>query len=69
MTCVSCRSVKHAELTGEMLVRFPGLKNLDKPVVWLYPKVLVCLDCGYSHFAVPEGELTSIAQLENKTST
>jgi hypothetical protein len=61
MTCVSCRSVKQVELTAEMLIHFPGLKNLDTPAVWLFPKLLVCLDCGCSRFTVPEEELPSIA--------
>jgi hypothetical protein len=44
-----------------MLIHFSGLKNLDKPGVWVFPKLLVCLDCGCSHFTVPERELASIA--------
>jgi hypothetical protein len=62
MSCVYCRSFKQAELTAEMLIHFPGLKNLDKPALWLFPKLLVCLDCGCSHFTVPGTELGSIAQ-------
>ena len=61
MSCQSCGSGNEAELTAEMLVHFPGLKNFDKPAVWLFPKLLICLDCGYSHFTVPESELATIA--------
>jgi len=61
MSCLLCGSVNQAELTAEMLIHFSGLKNLDKPGVWVFPKVFVCLDCGYSHFTVPERELASIA--------
>jgi hypothetical protein len=61
MSCLACGSGYQEELTGEMVIHFSGLKNLDKPGVWVYPKLLVCLDCGCSHFAVPQRELASIA--------
>jgi hypothetical protein len=40
-----------------MAIHFPGLKNVNKPTVWLFPEVLICLDCGVSEFTVPETEL------------
>jgi hypothetical protein len=61
MSCLSCGSGYQEELTGEMVIHFSGLKNLDKPGVWVYPKLLVCLDCGCSHFTVAQRELASIA--------
>ena len=42
---------------AEMAIHFPGLENVNKPTVWVFPEVLVCLDCGVSEFAVPETEL------------
>jgi hypothetical protein len=70
MTCLSCGSVQQAELTAEMIIHFSGLKNLDKPGVWVFPKLLVCLDCGFSQFTVPETELASVAKgiLANESS-
>jgi hypothetical protein len=61
MSCVLCGSGRQAELTAEMLIHFPGLKNIDKPAVWLFPRLTVCLDCGFSRFTVPETALASIA--------
>ena len=61
MTCLSCPSAKQAELTAEMVVHFPGQEHLAKPGVWLFPKLVVCLDCGFSRFTVPEAELTLVA--------
>jgi hypothetical protein len=66
MVCPSCRSAKQAELTAEMLIHFPGL-ILENPGVWLFPKLLVCLDCGSSRFSVPENELALIASGAAKT--
>ena len=60
MTCLSCRSANQAELTAEMMVHFPGL-ILKNPGVWIFPKLVVCLDCGSSRFSVPENELALIA--------
>lgn len=61
MICVSCRSCNQVELTAEMLIHFPGLKNLEVPGVWLFPELVVCLDCGFSWFMVPKTALPSIA--------
>ena len=62
MSCLSCGSAKHAELAAEMLIHFPGLKNMDKPGVLLFPKLTLCLDCGSSRFNVPETELALVAK-------
>ncbi len=71
MTCLSCQSVKQAELTAEMLIHFPGRKHLDKPGVFLFPRLMVCLDCGFSGFTVAKTELGSIAKgtLADKSAT
>jgi hypothetical protein len=60
MTCYSCRSVNQAEFPAELLIHFGGLKNLDKPGVWVFPKLLVCLDCGFLQSTVPAPELASL---------
>ena len=38
--------VNQSKFTAEMAIHFPGLKNIDKPVVWVFPELVVCLDCG-----------------------
>jgi len=70
MPCQLCSSSNEAELSAEMVIHFSGLKNLDKPGVWVFAKLLVCRDCGCSHFTVPEGNLASIAHtLESSSPT
>jgi hypothetical protein len=54
MVCPSCQSHNQAEFTAEMIVHSPGPENLDKPGVWLFPKLSVCLDCGVSRFTIPQ---------------
>jgi hypothetical protein len=62
MTCLSCQSGQQAELSAEMLIHFPGLKNIDNPGVFLFPKLLVCMNCGFSRFTVSETDLASVAK-------
>jgi hypothetical protein len=57
MSCKSCTSENQERFTSEIAVHFSGLKNLDKPPVFVFPKLLVCLDCGFTEFAMPETEL------------
>ena len=61
MPCKSCGAVNQSKFTGEMAIHFPGLKNIDKPVVWVFPELIVCLDCGTTEFVVPEAELRQLA--------
>ena len=50
------------EFNGEICIHFPGLKGLNKPLVWVFPKVLVSLDCGFAGFPVPERELSVLVK-------
>lgn len=55
--CVSCESENQKEFTSEVAIHFPGLAGLNKPIVWVFPAISVCLDCGLARFTVPEREL------------
>jgi hypothetical protein len=54
MSCVSCNQ---REFPAEINVHFPGRKNIDRPSVLVFPKLLVCLDCGSTQFKLSETEL------------
>jgi len=61
--CSSCASTRQMEFLGEICLHFEGgLKSLRKPLVWAYPKVVVCLDCGSARFTLPDTELGVIQQ-------
>ena len=62
MSCLSCSSHNQAKFSVEMNFHFTGLKNIDKPSVWLFPEALVCLNCGFSQFSVPTIELALLAE-------
>lgn len=56
MTCSRCGCDRQSTFNGEVAIHFPGLKGLDKPIVLVFPKLVVCLDCGLTEFTVPESE-------------
>ncbi len=60
--CRSCQSANLSTFNGEIAIHFPGLEGLDKPIVWVFPKVLVCLNCGFTEFVVPEAELQQLVE-------
>ena len=62
MPCKSCGSVNQSKFAGEIGIHFLGLQNLDNSVVWVFPELVVCLDCGTAEFAVPEAELRQLVK-------
>lgn len=50
MLCTSCASGHQAEFTAEVNLHFDGPKYIDEPGVLMFPKLLVCLDCGFARF-------------------
>jgi hypothetical protein len=59
--CPSCGSNNQAEFGSEMIVHFSGRENLDKPGVWVFSKLSICLDCGFLRSKIPASELAQIA--------
>ena len=59
MPCKSCGSVNQQKFSGEICIHFP---DIDEPNVWVFPELVVCLDCGTAEFAVPEAELRQLAK-------
>ena len=62
MSCKSCQSENERTLNGEVAVHFPGLNGLGKPIVWVFPKLLVCLNCGFTEFEIPKAELRRLVE-------
>ncbi len=62
MSCTACGLGNQVEFSAEMIIHFGGYKNLDNPGVWVFPNLLVCLNCGFSQFTVPVAELTQLAK-------
>ena len=60
MACKVCGSENLISLDGELSASFPSVKAVDFPPVYVCPKVLVCLDCGFAELIVPKKELESL---------
>jgi len=58
-----CGSFNTSKFIGEMGIHTPGLQGINKPVVWVFPELIVCSDCGRAEFAVPENELVQLGLL------
>jgi hypothetical protein len=61
MRCASCPPQRQAEFTAEVNIHFRGVYNLNQPCILVFPKLLVCLDCGLSSFITPQAELARLA--------
>jgi hypothetical protein len=61
MHCSCCASDIQAEFTAEINIHFSDLRNIDSPGLLIFPKLLVCLECGLSSFTTPENELALLA--------
>jgi hypothetical protein len=56
MSCKSCQSQNQHNFASEVAIHFPRLKGLDKSIVWTFPKLAICLECGFTEFTVPKRE-------------
>ena len=56
VTC-KCSSKNRGTFTAEVAIHFSGMEGVDRPIVWVFPQLLVCLDCGLAQFVIAEREL------------
>jgi hypothetical protein len=61
MTCKRCSSERQSAFNSEVNIHFPGREGWHKPTVWVFPEIMVCLDCGFAEFSIPEVELRTLA--------
>ena len=57
MSCNRCGSATTRTFGAELAIHFPGAEGLKKPIVWMFPELLICLNCGHAQFTVPDAEL------------
>jgi hypothetical protein len=57
MPCTSCGSENVRRFKGQIPVRYPGLEKTDGPPLWVFPELVLCLDCDNALFLVPGAEL------------
>jgi len=44
-----------------MNIHFPGMQGLAIPTVWVFPTILVCMDCSMAQFTIPQDERKQLA--------
>jgi hypothetical protein len=64
VTCKLCGTGDEKRFLGEIALHFPGLQNIDKPTLFLFPEIFVCSTCGAAAFVVPETELRLLAAID-----
>jgi hypothetical protein len=62
MTCKSCGSDQQKKFRAEIAIHWQGRENLEKPIVWVFPELLICPDCGVAEFSVSETELRTLTR-------
>lgn len=62
MPCKKCGSGQQREYTSEMGVHVEEHGDLDRQAVLLFPRLLVCLECGFTEFTLSESELPLLAR-------
>jgi hypothetical protein len=60
MNCTRCGSSDLRGFNGEIAIHFPGLENVEKPIVSVFPKMTLCLGCGLVQFELPPEQLTQL---------
>jgi len=65
--CRSCGANPEVRtLNAEIAIHFSGLDALNKPIVWVFPKIVVCLDCGFAEFSVPDEQRKMLRERESR---
>ena len=62
MSCRSCGSGNQKGFASEISVHILGLENVDKPTVMVFPRLLVCMDCGFTELAMRENDLRMLGK-------
>ena len=60
MMCLVCQSSNQRTFPSELNIHFPGFEGLDRPTVWAFPRLLVCLDCGSTQFTLSDDQVREL---------
>jgi hypothetical protein len=60
MPCLLCGSTNEKEFASEMVIHVGGLANIENPGVWVFPKLVTCLDCGIVRFNISKPDLAPL---------
>jgi hypothetical protein len=61
MACPLCHSDNQRIFTSEINIHGSGLAGLDAKPVFVFPELLVCMECGVTEFAMSQSELRALS--------
>jgi len=64
VSCRLCHSTNQSRFPAEIVVHFPGTKDLQRPQTWMFPSLLVCSHCGFTEFVIGKEELEQLKDVE-----
>ena len=67
MTCKACGHSRHGAFRAEIAIRPPGPRSLEKPPVWVFPEIRLCLERGRAEFSIPQYEVELLAKGDSPT--
>jgi hypothetical protein len=57
LLCRHCNSDQTTHLAAEVNIHLAGLAGLSKPAVLVFPRLIICLQCGFVEFKLEEREM------------
>jgi hypothetical protein len=54
MSCKRCVADNLKDFNAELGIHFPGYQGLSKRLVFAYPKLTICTNCGFVEFELSE---------------
>jgi hypothetical protein len=57
MSCKVCQSNNQKSFDSEISLYLPKLADMNEPPLLIFPKVTVCLDCGFIEGKLSDGDL------------
>jgi hypothetical protein len=67
MPCHSCQSKNVSAFPAEINIHFPGFEGLDRPTVWAFPHLLVCVDCGVTQFTLSSDQVRELSEPDSRS--
>lgn len=66
MACKVCGSADQGNFRAEINLHFPGIANLNRPSVLVFPELLVCLACGFAEFTMSDDQLRKLKEPDSQ---
>jgi hypothetical protein len=60
--CAFCGSTNQRMFAAEANIHFPGLRGIDTGSIFIFPRFLICLDCGQLESTLSNNELEQIRE-------